>query len=91
MSAHGRVLDAAVDASSTGLTANLLGRLLERRRAVTGNALLAAVLGANDGLVANLRPVMSAAGGNFTSRTVLIRVSRVLLRGALSMAMGEWV
>jgi VIT1/CCC1 family predicted Fe2+/Mn2+ transporter len=88
---HARVLDAAVEASSTGVTAGVLGRLLGRRRAVTGNALRAAVLGANDGLVSNLSLVMGAAGASFSSRTVLITGFAGLLAGAFSMAMGEWV
>lgn len=88
---HGRVLDAAVEASSTGVTASVLGRLIGRRRGVTGNALRAAVLGANDGLVSNLSLVMGAAGADFSSRTLLITGLAGLLAGAFSMAMGEWV
>ena len=88
---HVRVLDAAVKASSTGITANVLGRILGRRRAVTGNALRAAVLGANDGLVSNLSLVMGVAGANLSSRDVLITGLAGLLAGAFSMAMGEWV
>jgi len=88
---HRRALDAAVTASTTGRTASVLGRLLGRRRGVTGNALRAAVLGANDGLVSNLSLVMGAAGASFSSRTVLITGLAGLLAGAFSMAMGEWV
>jgi VIT1/CCC1 family predicted Fe2+/Mn2+ transporter/rubrerythrin len=88
---HVRVLDAAVRASSTGMTANVLGRILGRRRAVTGNALRAAVLGANDGLVSNLSLVMGVAGADLSSRDVLITGLAGLLAGAFSMAMGEWV
>ena len=88
---HARVLDAAVKASSTGMTASALGRVLGRRRAVTGNALRAAVLGANDGLVSNLSLVMGVAGANLSGRTVLITGLAGLLAGAFSMAMGEWV
>ena len=89
--AHAHVLDAAAEASSTGRAATVLGRVLGRRGAVTGNALRAAVLGANDGLVSNLSLVMGVAGASFSSRTVLITGVAGLLAGAFSMAMGEWV
>jgi VIT1/CCC1 family predicted Fe2+/Mn2+ transporter len=89
-SAHRR-FHSAVNASGIGLTAGVLDRLLGRRHAVTGNALRAAVLGANDGLVSNLSLVMGAAGANFSSRAVLITGLAGLLAGAFSMAMGEWV
>jgi VIT1/CCC1 family predicted Fe2+/Mn2+ transporter len=88
---HGRVFDAAVSAASAGRSASLLVHVLGRRRAVSGNALRAAVLGANDGLVSNLSLVMGAAGASFSSRTVLITGIAGLLAGAFSMAMGEWV
>ena len=88
---HARVLDAAVEASTPRLTASMVGRLLGRRRGVSGNALRAAVLGANDGLVSNLSLVMGVAGASFSSRTVLITGLAGLLAGAFSMAMGEWV
>lgn len=88
---HARVFDTAVEASRAGRTASMLDRLLGRRYAVSGNALRAAVLGANDGLVSNLSLVMGAAGASFDSRTVLITGLAGLLAGAFSMAMGEWV
>lgn len=88
---HARVLDAAVEASTPRFTASVLARILGRRRAVSGNALRAAVLGANDGLVSNLSLVMGVAGAGLSSRTVLITGVAGLLAGAFSMAMGEWV
>jgi VIT1/CCC1 family predicted Fe2+/Mn2+ transporter/rubrerythrin len=88
---HARVLDAAVEASTTRLSATLLASLMGRRRGVSGNALRAAVLGANDGLVSNLSLVMGVAGASFDSRTVLITGLAGLLAGAFSMAMGEWI
>lgn len=67
----------------------------ERRHAplrrVGGNALRAAVLGANDGLVSNLALVMGVAGAAFSGRTVLITGIAGLLAGAGSMALGEWI
>jgi VIT1/CCC1 family predicted Fe2+/Mn2+ transporter len=88
---HARVLDAAVEASTARLTASVLARILGRRRGVSGNALRAAVLGANDGLVSNLSLVMGVAGAGLSSRAVLITGVAGLLAGAFSMAMGEWV
>jgi VIT1/CCC1 family predicted Fe2+/Mn2+ transporter len=88
---HARVLDAAVEASSTRITASMLARMLGRRRGVSGNALRAAVLGANDGLVSNLSLVMGVAGAGLSGRTVLITGVAGLLAGAFSMAMGEWI
>lgn len=56
-----------------------------------GNALRAAVLGANDGLVSNLSLVMGVAGASFQSHTILVTGLAGLLAGACSMAMGEWI
>lgn len=58
---------------------------------IGGNALRAAVLGANDGLVSNLSLVMGVAGAELDSRAILITGIAGLLAGASSMAMGEWV
>jgi VIT1/CCC1 family predicted Fe2+/Mn2+ transporter len=58
---------------------------------IGGNALRAAVLGANDGLVSNLSLVMGVAGAELDSRSILITGIAGLLAGASSMAMGEWV
>ncbi len=88
---HARVLQQARDASSPGRAARTLDHLFGRRHGVTGNALRAAVLGANDGLVSNLSLVMGAAGASFSSNTILITGIAGLLAGAFSMAMGEWV
>jgi VIT1/CCC1 family predicted Fe2+/Mn2+ transporter len=88
---HARVLEAAVEASTARFTASVLAGMLGRRRGVSGNALRAAVLGANDGLVSNLSLVMGVAGAGLSSRTVLITGVAGLLAGAFSMAMGEWI
>ncbi len=69
----------------------MLGRIEGRHRAVGGNALRAAVLGANDGLVSNLSLVMGVVGADFTPRTILATGFAGLLAGACSMAMGEWL
>lgn len=62
-----------------------------RHAPIGGNALRAAVLGANDGLVSNLSLVMGVAGAGLDNRVILITGLAGLLAGACSMAMGEWV
>jgi VIT1/CCC1 family predicted Fe2+/Mn2+ transporter len=56
-----------------------------------GNALRAAVLGANDGLVSNLSLVMGVAGASLSTRAIVITGLAGLIAGACSMAMGEWI
>jgi VIT1/CCC1 family predicted Fe2+/Mn2+ transporter len=56
-----------------------------------GNALRAAVLGANDGLVSNLSLVMGVAGAAAAEKTILLTGLAGLVAGACSMAMGEWL
>jgi VIT1/CCC1 family predicted Fe2+/Mn2+ transporter len=68
-----------------------VARLEGRHRTAGGNALRAAVLGANDGLVSNLSLVMGVAGAAFSERTILITGLAGLLAGAISMALGEWL
>src|SRR5258706_9177933 len=63
----------------------------ERHRGGGGNALRAAVLGANDGLVSNLSLVMGVAGAAVAERTILLTGLAGLVSGACSMAMGEWL
>ena len=58
---------------------------------MAGNALRAAVLGANDGLVSNLSLVMGVAGAAAAERTILLTGLAGLVAGACSMAMGEWL
>lgn len=66
--------------------------LLEGRHgAGGGNALRAAVLGANDGLVSTLSLVMGAAGAAFAPAALLLTALAGMLAGACSMAMGEWI
>ena len=62
-----------------------------RHAPIGGNALRAAVLGANDGLVSNLSLVMGVAGAGLDNRVILITGLAGLLAGACSMAMGEWI
>jgi VIT1/CCC1 family predicted Fe2+/Mn2+ transporter len=62
-----------------------------RHRAASGNAIRAAVLGANDGLVSNLSLVMGVAGAGPDPNVVLLSGVAGLLAGSLSMALGEWI
>jgi vacuolar iron transporter family protein len=68
-----------------------IARIEGRHRAVSGNAIRAAILGANDGLVSNLSLVMGMAGANPGSNVVLVTGLAGLVAGALSMALGEWI
>ena len=87
---HARILQ-AVASPTRGLPGGVLGRIEGRHRGVGGNALRAAVLGANDGLVSNLSLVMGVVGADFAPTTILATGFAGLLAGACSMAMGEWL
>ena len=84
---HARLLH-AVTGGASGM---LLARFEGRHRAIGGNALRAAVLGANDGLVSNFSLVMGVAGASAGGDPVLIAGLAGLLAGSLSMALGEWL
>jgi VIT1/CCC1 family predicted Fe2+/Mn2+ transporter len=66
-------------------------RFEKRHRSIGGNALRAAVLGGNDGLVSNFSLVMGIAGAMSGQKEVLLTGLAGLLAGALSMALGEWI
>jgi vacuolar iron transporter family protein len=87
---HNRVVEAMASAMPGGATGSSLARL-EGRHRTGGNALRAAVLGANDGLVSNLSLVMGVAGAAVPSATILLTGLAGLVSGACSMAMGEWL
>jgi VIT1/CCC1 family predicted Fe2+/Mn2+ transporter len=74
-----------------GLEGGALAQLEGRHRATGGNALRAAVLGANDGMVSNLSLVMGVAGASMDNHATLIAGLAGLLAGAISMALGEWL
>jgi vacuolar iron transporter family protein len=88
---HSRVIAAMARPAHGGLSGGALAQLEGRHRSVGGNALRAAVLGANDGLVSNLSLVMGVAGANLSGRTILVTGLAGLVAGACSMAMGEWL
>ncbi|HLJ19618.1 MAG TPA: VIT1/CCC1 transporter family protein, partial [Stellaceae bacterium] len=89
---HSRVVTAVLEgAPKGGAVGPTLAKLEGRHRSVGGNALRAAVLGANDGLVSNLSLVMGVLGAAVSERTVLLTGLAGLVAGASSMAMGEWL
>jgi vacuolar iron transporter family protein len=88
---HARLLQRITETSEGGLEGSAVMQLEGRHRTAGGNALRAAVLGANDGLVSNLSLVMGVAGASLSARTVLITGVAGLLAGAVSMALGEWL
>lgn len=62
-----------------------------KHRSVGGNAIRAAVLGGNDGLVSNFSLIMGVAGATSGEKGVLLAGLAGMLAGALSMALGEWI
>ena len=68
-----------------------VARIEGRHRSASGNALRAAVLGANDGLVSNLSLIMGVAGADPGREFVVLAGMAGLLAGAISMALGEWI
>ena len=77
--------------NNTDVSASNLARFEKRHRSVGGNALRAAVLGGNDGLVSNFSLVMGVAGATSGNQAILTAGIAGLLAGALSMALGEWI
>lgn len=88
---HVRLLGQLARRPRPGWTGPTYARLEGRHGAGGGNALRAAVLGANDGLVSTLSLVMGVAGAQAESHTILLTGLAGLLAGACSMAMGEWI
>ena len=88
--AHVTILKNIRDHSGAFSSSNL-ARFEKRHRSVGGNALRAAVLGGNDGLVSNFSLVMGVAGASSGQDVVLLSGLAGLMAGALSMALGEWI
>ena len=88
---HARIIEALAAPSPTAFTGATLARLEGRHRGHGGNALRAAVLGANDGLVSNLSLVMGVAGADLAPHAILVTGIAGLLAGSCSMALGEWL
>src|SRR5512138_3020613 len=87
---HARLLSMASQ-SSGGLPGGSVAQLEGRHKASGGNALRAAVLGANDGLVSILSLTMGVAGATNSRPDILIAGLAGVLAGAGSMALGEWL
>ncbi len=88
---HARVLSTISGQPSQGVEGGTIAQLEGRHRATSGNALRAAVLGANDGLLSNFSLVMGVAGAELSEHSILITGLAGLLAGAGSMALGEWI
>src|ERR1700758_2677820 len=88
---HARIIEALAGPSPGAFRGATIARLEGRHRAIGGNALRAAVLGANDGLCSNLSLVMGVAGASINSHGILMTGIAGLLAGACSMALGEWI
>ncbi|MBK9727013.1 MAG: VIT1/CCC1 transporter family protein [Saprospiraceae bacterium] len=87
---HVKILRNILD-SEAKIGGGSFARFEKRHRSVGGNAIRAAVLGGNDGLISNFSLVMGVAGATGGQSTVLLTGIAGLLAGALSMALGEWI
>ena len=87
---HVNILRAILE-NQSGVTGAQLSKFERKHRSVGGNAIRAAVLGGNDGLVSNFSLVMGVAGATAGGNDVLLAGVSGLLAGALSMALGEWI
>ncbi len=88
---HLKIIEAVQSNSALNVSGGFLSKFESRHKSVGGNALRAAVLGANDGLVSNMSLVMGVAGAAAQNNTILLTGSAGLLAGSISMAMGEWL
>lgn len=87
---HVKILRSILE-KEDNVTGKQLSKFEKRHRTVGGNAIRAAVLGGNDGLVSNFSLVMGIAGATSGNKGVLLAGIAGLLAGALSMALGEWI
>ncbi len=87
---HARLISMASHGTG-GLSGGSVAQLEGRHKAGGGNALRAAVLGANDGLVSILSLTMGVAGATNSRPAILIAGLAGVLAGAGSMALGEWL
>ncbi|MDI1355125.1 MAG: VIT1/CCC1 transporter family protein [bacterium] len=87
---HVKILQSILE-KQTKTAGKHLSKFESRHRSVGGNAIRAAVLGGNDGLVSNFSLVMGIAGATAGGTGILLAGLAGLLAGALSMALGEWI
>jgi vacuolar iron transporter family protein len=88
---HLNIIEAVSQNEALNVSGVLLSKFESRHKSVGGNALRAAVLGANDGLVSNMSLVMGVVGAAVSNNTVLLTGIAGLLAGSISMALGEWL
>jgi VIT1/CCC1 family predicted Fe2+/Mn2+ transporter len=88
---HLQIIEAVNNNKALNVSGGLLSKFESRHKSVDGNALRAAVLGSNDGLVSNMSLVMGVAGAAVSNSTILLTGCAGLLAGAISMALGEWL
>ena len=87
---HVKILRSILERQSN-LEGRHLAKFESRHRSVGGNAIRAAVLGGNDGLVSNFSLIMGVAGATSGQGGVLLAGISGMLAGGLSMALGEWI
>ena len=88
---HVKILQSILEQQNIPRTGTYISRFEKGHRSVGGNAIRAAVLGGNDGLVSNFSLVMGVAGATAGEGGVLLAGLAGMLAGALSMALGEWI
>jgi VIT1/CCC1 family predicted Fe2+/Mn2+ transporter len=88
---HLNIIEALNNNAALNVSGGFLSKFESRHKSVGGNALRAAVLGSNDGLVSNMSLVMGVAGAAVSNNTILLTGIAGLLAGAISMALGEWL
>ena len=88
---HLNIIEAVNNNAAFNVSGGFLSKFESRHKSVGGNALRAAVLGSNDGLVSNMSLVMGVAGAAVSNNTILLTGIAGLLAGAISMALGEWL
>ncbi len=88
---HLNIIEAVNNNKALNISGGFLSKFESRHKSVGGNALRAAVLGSNDGLVSNMSLVMGVAGAAVSNNTILLTGIAGLLAGAISMALGEWL
>ncbi len=87
---HVKILWSIIDNEKT-ISGSQHAKFEKKHRTVGGNAIRAAVLGGNDGLLSVFSLVMGVAGATGGNHAVLLAGIAGLLAGALSMALGEWI
>lgn len=88
---HLNIIEAVNNNKALNVSGVLLSKFESRHKSVGGNALRAAVLGSNDGLVSNMSLVMGVAGAAVSNDTILLTGIAGLMAGSISMALGEWL